>query len=303
MAAIANSVGIAPLELFMNWQLRRINREMAEAGVPGQLFLIIYALVIVAVILAIVGAALASYSPRTPFHAETEQKVAIIMLIVTFGAMLVVNISMLATVRHHIARTERVTFIALTLANPFVTSRLTYACISAFYVSETFSPVAGNVYVLAFMSVFEEFTAAVLYFIACLWTPRLKTKSAEKPANTEELSGVDARSKSLDDTLSHKADAEASTSEAFVVDSNVADADQPAPKKDRGHEADVEEQVTSKEDSSSLKEKLGLKKSSTPSQIAEDIEHNPIAGESDRSVEQYARNQVEPKESNQHPDM
>lgn len=61
--------------------------------------------------------------------------------------------------------------VTVTLAAPFLASRLVYAGFSAFDPVETFNPIAGNVWIDSFVSVLEEFVAVILYQIACFWTP------------------------------------------------------------------------------------------------------------------------------------
>ena len=162
-----------------------------RGGVSRYVFFGVYTLVAIAVVLAIAGGATATYSALIPFHAKTLSKVAIVILIVTFLGMVGVNIVLVARLGH-VAKGEKTPLFAVTIGTPFLASRLVFSCISAYYVSQTFHPVVGNVYVLAFMSVFEEFIVVLLYFFACSQTPPAGPKardlslgSGEHRASTE----------------------------------------------------------------------------------------------------------------------
>ena len=98
--------------------------------------------------------------------------------------MLVANIFLLFSLRY-IATGEKWPLLAVTAGSPFLGSRLVYSCISAYYASSTFNPVAGNVWVLSFMSVFEELTTVVLYTLASIKTPQAKEVSRQSSISRE----------------------------------------------------------------------------------------------------------------------
>ena len=156
-------------------------------GVPRQIFYGVYAFVALAVVFAIAGGATATYSARIPFHAKTLSKIAIVILIVTFLVMNAVDIVLLVRLRH-VARGENVPLIAITTGSPFFASRLAFSCISAYHVSPTFNPVVGNVYVQAFMSIFEEFMIVLLYSFACFETPPAEPKLSDESSRSRESS-------------------------------------------------------------------------------------------------------------------
>ena len=156
-------------------------------GVPRQIFYGVYAFVALAVIFAIAGGATATYSATIPFHAKALSKIAIIILILTFLVMNAVDIVLLVRLRH-VARGENVPLIAITVGSPFFASRLIFSCISAYHVSPTFNPVVGNVYVQAFMSIFEEFTIVLLYSFACFETPPAEPRLSDESSRSRESS-------------------------------------------------------------------------------------------------------------------
>ena len=138
-------------------------------------------------IFAIAGGATATYSATIPFHAKTLSKIAIVILILTFLVMNAVDIVLLVRLRH-VARGENIPLIAITAGSPFFASRLVFSCISAYHVSPTFNPVVGNVYVQAFMSIFEEFIVVLLYSFACFETPPAEPKLSDESSRSRESS-------------------------------------------------------------------------------------------------------------------
>ena len=168
------------------------NRPIQSNGsvtcVPRHLSTGVYVCVVVAVVLAIVGGTTATYSPIL-FHAKIESKIAILILISLFMILLVVNALLLFRLRH-LPPGEHPPLLAVTAGSPFLASRLAYACTSAFKVSQTFNPLVGNVWVLAFMSVFDEFVVALLYSFASMKTP-LREGSSEE-SSSEPSTSYDA---------------------------------------------------------------------------------------------------------------
>lgn len=110
-----------------------------------------------------------------------------VILIVTFLVMNAVDIVLLVRLRH-VASGENVPLIAVVAGSPFFASRLTFSCISAYYVSPTFNPVVGNVYVQVSMSTFEEFIVVLLYSFACFETPPAEPKLSDESSRSRELS-------------------------------------------------------------------------------------------------------------------
>ena len=154
-------------------------------SISRHIFTGVYVGVVIAVVLAIVGGATATYSPFL-FQAKTESKVAIVILIALFMTLVLVNALLLFRLRH-LPQGERLPLLAITAGSPFFTSRLAYACTSAYKVSQTFNPLVGNVWVLAFMSVFEEFVVALLYSFASMKTPLGKGTSNESSRGPSTL--------------------------------------------------------------------------------------------------------------------
>ena len=148
-------------------------------------FTVVYVGIVIAVVLAIVGGATATYSPIM-FHAKIESKVAIIILIALFMVLVVANVLLLFSLRH-LSQGERLPLLAITAGTPFLASRLAYVCTSAYKVSQTFNPLGGNIWVLAFMCVFEEFMVALLYSFASIKTPLMKGTSKESPKEPPTL--------------------------------------------------------------------------------------------------------------------
>ena len=150
-------------------------------------FTVVYVGTVIAVVLAIVGGATATYSPIV-FHAKIESKVAIVILVALFMVLVLVNVLLLFRLRH-LSQGERLPLLAITAGSPFLASRLAYACTSAYKVSQTFNPLVGNIWVLAFMCVFEEFVVALLYSFASITTPLIKgtSKESSKEPSTRDL--------------------------------------------------------------------------------------------------------------------
>ena len=144
-----------------------------------------YVGIVIAVVLAIVGGATATYSPIV-FHAKIESKIAIVILIGLFMVLVAVNMLLLFRLQH-LPQGERLPLLAITAGSPFLASRLAYACISAYKVSQTFNPLVGNIWVLAFMCVFEEFMVALLYSFASIKTPLMERSSKESPNDPSTL--------------------------------------------------------------------------------------------------------------------
>lgn len=157
-------------------------------SISRHIFTVVYVGVVIAVVLAIVGGATATYSPIV-FHAKIESKVAIVILVALFMVLALVNVLLLFRLRR-VSQGERLPLLAITAGSPFLASRLAYACTSAYKVSQTFNPLVGNVWVLAFMSVLEEFVVALLYSFASSKTPPLMkgtSKESSKEPSTLDL--------------------------------------------------------------------------------------------------------------------
>ena len=141
----------------------------SRSRISRQIFIGMSLGVVIAVVIAIVGGRTATHPPIL-FHARIESKDAITTTTALFTVLVSVNALLLFRLQR-LPRGERLPILTITAGSPFLTSRLAYTYTTTYKVSQMFSLLAGNLWVLAFMSVFEEFVVTLVYSFTSIKAP------------------------------------------------------------------------------------------------------------------------------------
>jgi len=127
-------------------------------------FRLIQVLISVGLILSIAGGTSGSVSSDDQVHVVTTTKVAIVLYVVAFIAIIFV-LFMSMTSASIVPYNERRTSLAVLAALPFIAARLLYSTLSVFVHNHWFNIVNGSVAVRVAMAVVEEFIVVIIYLI------------------------------------------------------------------------------------------------------------------------------------------
>jgi len=150
-----------------------------------RIYTILHLPTVLGLVLAAIGGSDASKSdPSKQSHGHTDTKVAMIIFIgvwIVQSGMAIIAVYRLL----HIRSDERRLALAIAASIPFLAVRLIYSVISAFDdTSTTFNPIMGNVDVLAFMAVMEEFIVVGLYLAGGYLISKLRSGNTQQEGYT-----------------------------------------------------------------------------------------------------------------------
>ncbi|KAI5456031.1 hypothetical protein BGZ63DRAFT_418066 [Mariannaea sp. PMI_226] len=172
---IIDSIGLSPLLLATLGMISRLVDWINVRNHPIftiKHFRLTQLLITLSLILSIVGGTSGSTSSNGTVKPATTSKVAIILFILSFVAMmgmLIVSFGYLSSV----PAKERRIVMAVGVAAPFISVRLLYSVLAVFLSNKTFSVVGGSVAVRAAMAVVEEFIVVLDYLIVGYTLDRL----------------------------------------------------------------------------------------------------------------------------------
>lgn len=119
-------------------------------------------LLLVGLILSIVGGTSTSVSADGHVSVQITSKIAIILFVVAYVAILLMLLASCANMAH-VPRGERRIALAVALAAPFLAARLLFSVLSLLTHIRVFSLVGGSLGVQVGMAVVEEFVVVVIY--------------------------------------------------------------------------------------------------------------------------------------------
>ena len=153
---------------------------MAEsARLPERIFNFLSTPMLVGLILAIVGGvkeATADDAARNSGKSLT--KAAIVIFMIAFVIQSAITAYTFAKIRA-IARGETVLAFAVAASIPFVFVRCIYSLLAVFSNNPSFGILSGDVFVRAFMSIFEEFVTVIFYLVAGLMVGKVADREAQ----------------------------------------------------------------------------------------------------------------------------
>ena len=143
---------------------------------------------LVAFILSIIGATKQFSSTQdTRDSGKTLTRAAVVIYLVAF--LIQCAIAAFTFFKMRVVRKgEQVLVLAVAGSIPFIFVRVIYAMLGSFSNNPSFDPVDGDVFIHAFMSIFEEFVTVILYLAAGLLAPKIAggtTRPGEFETNTE----------------------------------------------------------------------------------------------------------------------
>jgi hypothetical protein len=176
IAAILNSIGLAPLLLALLGLLKRVNDGVRNSPVTPNAFRIVHLATIAGLALAIAGGVQSNptNSQDTINSGLNLRKGGAILFLLSFLAQ--AFIACLSLVRiSHAWEGDRKIIHAAVASLPFLSIRMIYLLFVNFdSSSKLFSPYASNIYVQAFMQICMEFIVFILFVSAGLASPSLK---------------------------------------------------------------------------------------------------------------------------------
>ncbi|KAI4141906.1 MAG: hypothetical protein L6R39_005137 [Caloplaca ligustica] len=181
-AAVLNGVGLSPLLLAMVALLKRVNKDLLRGTLVTVLNLARLP-ILVALILTAYGSSqlYGQASPSTYKSGEDIARAGIIILLVTFGLMVLITATTYMHLRH-IRFGENTILYAVTASIPFLLLWLIYSTLVYFDThNNTFGLTRGNIWARSFMSVLPEWITVMLYIAGGLVAPDVASKEVKDP--------------------------------------------------------------------------------------------------------------------------
>ena len=149
------------------------------ARLPDQVFNILSTPMLVGLILAIVGGVKQTNADQaTRNSGKSLTQAAVVIFVVVFIILSAITAFTLVKIRA-IAKGETILAFAVAASIPFVFVRCIYALLAVFSGNPSFSILSGDIYIRAFMAIFEEFVTVILYLVAGLMVGKVADREAQ----------------------------------------------------------------------------------------------------------------------------
>ena len=150
-----------------------------SARLHGQILNILSTPMLVGFILAIVGGIKqTSADEATRNSGKSLTQAAVVIFVVAFVIQSAITAFTLVRVRA-IAIGETILAFAVAASIPFLFVRCVYSLLAVFSSNPSFSFVSGDVFIRAFMAIFEEFVTVILYLAAGLMVGKVADRGAQ----------------------------------------------------------------------------------------------------------------------------